>query len=375
MNKLLEKRIPIRRRVSAIVLLTMSIALFAASVTGVFCIRWIKNSSENALRVQLESNLKSIVKQKVVSADARLEHYEKYIEFVTDYIEGMYQNEERMISLGRIYEAPRDSREYALTRGFASEAMKAGDFEDEILYAFMTFIGVALLILLCAIVAINRVASTITRPMEQLGRDMKIITEGNLDYRATVYRNDEIGDITSQMNEMVDRLKFTMSELVSSRQHADAMSELATRDSLTGVRNKTAFDAQVGSLVPPYGLVMIDLNNLKMINDNYGHDKGDMAIRKLAGIICDVFEHSPVFRVGGDEFVVVLKDRDYRDVASHVARFKRMMDVEQSQEPWEHVSAAIGYALFDAKTDAGADAVLKRADMQMYRCKNSMKQG
>ena len=80
------KRIPIRRRVLMLVLQTMLIALFAASITGILCIRWIKNSSETALTEQLESNLKSIVKQKAVFADARLEHYEKYIEFVTDYI-------------------------------------------------------------------------------------------------------------------------------------------------------------------------------------------------------------------------------------------------------------------------------------------------
>lgn len=108
------------------------------------------------------------------------------------------------------------------------------------------------------------------------------------------------------MNEMVDRLNFTLNELKSSQQHADAMSRLATLDSLTGIRNKTAFDEQTKVLTEEiergekrFGFVLLDLNNLKAINDNFGHEKGDLAIKKLCDIICEVFVHSPVFRVGG----------------------------------------------------------------------------
>ena len=56
----------------------------------------------------------------------------------------------------------------------------------------------------------------------------------------------------------------------------------------------------------------IDLNNLKTINDTYGHDKGNIAIMKLANMICEVFSKSPVFRIGGDEFAVILFKKDYR---------------------------------------------------------------
>ncbi len=590
MNQKLEKRVPIRKRVLWIVLQTMLVSILAASMTAIICIRWIRTSSENALTDQFESNIKSIVEQKAVSADARLEHYEKYIEFVTDYISGMYADEEKMIEYGRMFYAPQDTKEYALTRAFANKDLKAGDYREQllfysnleqvwapivktnenlittiyagtktgllasydrwsylsvpedggemiydfyqsewykqglevdgvfytglyvdsqgrgltitvaspfynndgevmgvdcadfditglydellsidlgegtfsfaldrdgavispdsegksleeytgltkedmdklksetdgimekndllyvcipidrvgwtlcvsvpmkvitdriqeanrsILYASVTFIAIVLLILILAIIAVNRAASNITYPMELLGRDMKIISDGNLNYRATVYRNDEIGDITSQMNEMVDRLNYTMQELLSSQKYADAMSELATKDSLTGVRNKTAFDKKVAVLEQcladgdkDFGLVMLDLNNLKMINDSYGHDKGDISIKKLCRIICNTFQHSPVYRIGGDEFVVVLKEGDYQDVARLTEQFRLTMKAESENSrlaPWERISAAIGYALYEDSLDSSVKSVLIRADRKMYQNKREMK--
>lgn len=132
MNQSTEKRIPIRQRVMRIVLVTTLITLLAASITGILCINWIKSSSENALTEQLESNLWDIVQQKVVLAEAQLEHYEKYIEFVTDYIEQMYEDEDTMIEQGFIFDPPRDTKEYMLTRVFADESYTEKSAEDEL---------------------------------------------------------------------------------------------------------------------------------------------------------------------------------------------------------------------------------------------------
>lgn len=161
------------------------------------------------------------------------------------------------------------------------------------------------------------------------------------------------------------------------------MSKLATRDSLTGIRNKTAFDEQKHVLEQDrsledfkFGFAMIDLNNLKLINDNYGHDKGDIAIMDLSRIVCKIFAHSPVFRIGGDEFVVVLKDRDYRNIDDLVAQFKEELEDLSSNkrlEPWKRISAAIGYALYDKENDKNTSSVLSRADQEMYKCKRAMK--
>ena len=258
------------------------------------------------------------------------------------------------------------------------------DADLSIWRAILVFIVLVLLILIVAVISVNKSILSVTRPLTQLERDIKIISDGDLQYRALVYRNDEIGDITSGMNEMVDRLNFTLNELKSAQQQADAMGRLATLDSLTGVRNKTAFDRQMDALsdelekgAADFGFVMLDLNNLKLINDNFGHDKGDLAIKNLCHIVCEDFAHSPVYRVGGDEFVVVLKGADYQNIKTLVKRFKeksRISSARRNVPPWDRISAAIGYALYDENLDGTPEIVLSRADKEMYICKKSMKE-
>ena len=116
---------------------------------------------------------------------------------------------------------------------------------------------------------------------------------------------------------------------------------------------------------------MVDMNGLKQLNDTYGHEKGNEAIRRTCSLICDVFKHSPVYRFGGDEFVVVIRERDYDDIEELVKQFNTSAEATEGQ-PWEKVNAAIGYALY-----AGEDTVedvFRRADHIMYEQKKEMKQ-
>ncbi|MDO4798236.1 MAG: GGDEF domain-containing protein [Coriobacteriales bacterium] len=95
----------------------------------------------------------------------------------------------------------------------------------------------------------------------------------------------------------------------------------AYRDGLTGVKSKQAYlemeqalDAKMGiGEVDAFALVVCDVNGLKMINDTLGHKAGDEHIRQACDMVCNVFVHSPVYRVGGDEFVAMLFGRDYEN--------------------------------------------------------------
>jgi diguanylate cyclase (GGDEF)-like protein len=118
------------------------------------------------------------------------------------------------------------------------------------------------------------------------------------------------------------------------------------------------------------------MNDLKTINDTYGHEKGDVSIKNLCQYICRVFKHSPVFRVGGDEFIVVLEHTDFMDrkvlIETLREEFRKSTD-DATLEPWEKVSAAVGYAVYDPETDSNANSVLKRADAAMYGNKRQFK--
>ena len=161
------------------------------------------------------------------------------------------------------------------------------------------------------------------------------------------------------------------------------MDALANRDSLTGVRNKTAYDNEVRRLEwkvaegkAVFAIAMIDLNFLKQINDNFGHEHGNAAIKKLCSLVCQIFKHSPVFRIGGDEFVVILEREDYKNLNDLRMSFNIQIEViskNPDYEPWERISAALGIAVFDRSIDSSVQNVFDRADKAMYTRKKEMK--
>jgi diguanylate cyclase (GGDEF)-like protein len=186
-------------------------------------------------------------------------------------------------------------------------------------------------------------------------------------------------DLDNYMKSLVK----TADELLATKEKATVMSELATKDSLTGIRNRLAYDNEAKKLDweisngnNDFGIAVIDLNYLKRINDKYGHERGNQAIRNLCFMTCNIFSHSPVFRIGGDEFAVILKNSDLDNIDSLIDEFNGTIVRNQSlssDEPWETISAAIGYATFDPNSDTTADDVFKRADSAMYARKTGMK--
>ena len=206
-----------------------------------------------------------------------------------------------------------------------------------------------------------------------------------------VKSNDELGDLALSMKKMEEdvnkkivELTETSQELEASKQEVQEMTELANKDALTGVRNKAAYNAEVALIdqdikngkIVRFGIAMVDLNYLKLINDKYGHNDGDAALIKISNLVCTIFAHSPVFRIGGDEFVVILKNADYKRADKLVKEFNKKIDSLRKDDdllPAEKVSAAIGYAIYDETTDTCVDDVFNRADKAMYQRKHWMK--
>ncbi len=201
---------------------------------------------------------------------------------------------------------------------------------------------------------------------------------------------DELSELAGQISSMIVELDFHMKNLISThkeltetKERASSMQALANKDALTGIRNKTAYDHEINLIETglkespiDFGIAMIDLNYLKKINDTYGHEQGNIAIKRLCHMVCVIFDHSPVFRVGGDEFVVILRGHDMEHYDELERRFEDEMQIIQNDNEiprWEKVSAAIGAAFFDPKTDKSASDVFKRADNLMYERKKEMK--
>ena len=152
----------------------------------------------------------------------------------------------------------------------------------------------------------------------------------------------------------------------------------AYKDGLTGVKNKLAYlealadletELESGDLME-YGVVVFDVNGLKMINDTLGHEAGDEYIKSGCSIICKHFDHSPVFRIGGDEFVAILKGSDYVNREALLESFRNRIIDNQGNGL---VTLASGLAIYDASTDCSYNDVFKRADEAMYEQKRALK--
>ena len=167
------------------------------------------------------------------------------------------------------------------------------------------------------------------------------------------------------------------------KEHVMEINAIAYKDALTHVRNKNAYEEKKAQLIKDifaennieFGIVMADINYLKNINDMFGHDKGDDYIKGACKIICDVYSHSTVYRVGGDEFVVILQGRDYesRDRLLNLARsiFDECMH-DTERDSWNRFSMAIGMAVW--KTGDSFEKVFNCADQQMYEEKARIKE-
>ena len=116
-----------------------------------------------------------------------------------------------------------------------------------------------------------------------------------------------------------------------------------------------------------FAIVVFDVNNLKEVNDTQGHQAGDRYIRQASDYVCSIFKHSPVFRVGGDEFAVIAQGRDYANIDELIATIQ----AGNEQGGADGIIIACGMARYE--NDRSVSAVFERADQHMYENKKKLK--
>lgn len=142
-------------------------------------------------------------------------------------------------------------------------------------------------------------------------------------------------------------------------------------DELTGVKNRKGFQRLLDQLnnclekENKIAVVMCDLNELKHVNDSLGHIAGDEYLRYSAKAICESFPCRPVFRIGGDEFVILIENITRGEIEACKAVLLEKMENYNLGEDF-HTGIAIGYAIFEKEKDQNLEDVLTRADAIMY---------
>ena len=178
-----------------------------------------------------------------------------------------------------------------------------------------------------------------------------------------------ISCIKASSVDMEKRLKYTI--------------KLANTDPLTRVKNMTAYSEKIASFsaqlksdkVPEFAIVMCDVNDLKVENDTFGHNVGDIYLKNCSKILTGVFKHSQIYRIGGDEFAVVVEGQDLKyfdslldELTGIVDKTSAILDSRKGK-----ASFAFGSAIYDPSMDVFVSDVVKRADEAMYAAKAKMK--
>ena len=184
--------------------------------------------------------------------------------------------------------------------------------------------------------------------------------------------------LEGEKNRYKKELEESKSREREQKQELGSAKLLAYTDPLTGVKNKLAYIEEVGVInrdieegkIENFGIIVFDLNGLKIINDTRGHDEGDKYIKEGSRLICLKFCHSPVYRIGGDEFVVLLEGSDYKFREALLAEFDTQVEKNMAKG---NVVVSTGMSEFDKQTDTSFVTVFERADRKMYERKRQLK--
>ena len=164
--------------------------------------------------------------------------------------------------------------------------------------------------------------------------------------------------------------------------HNNSIKEMAYTDSLTGVYNRASYEEKIQQLnndIDNYttiGIVVFDVNNLKYVNDTYGHKYGDELISSAAKTIKDSFTNSSsIYRIGGDEFTIIIESPDARQIykessitfKNYINNFNNFYNKKYT------LSVAFGSAFYEKDADISLNEIIRFADKEMYKDKNEYK--
>lgn len=210
----------------------------------------------------------------------------------------------------------------------------------------------------------------VLRPLRQLHFGLRALARGDLDYEVPVYSRDEVGQVVQAFNATTARLKSAFAQIEA----------LATHDHLTGLPNRRVFDERLDSEAArsrryghPFGLIILDLDKFKTINDTYGHPFGDEVLRYVARMIeVSIRETDVPARIGGEEFAVILPETSFDDVNAVAEKLRHA--VAEHGVRAENVPDMVRITLSaGAACSAGhlvtPDAMLNAADAALYRSK------
>lgn len=183
--------------------------------------------------------------------------------------------------------------------------------------------------------------------------------------------------LSTEKDELIKDLKHNKAQLEKTLQH---IKKISNKDALTDLYNRRYFDKQIKTELNqakrngyPLCLLIMDIDNFKIINDQYGHPVGDEFLEKFAVFLKQKFRRATdtVFRYGGDEFAAILANMDYDKAILFCEELKKTFKTEVNQ--YSKISLSMGMVSIPPDVDISIDSALSAADKLLYKAKNKGK--
>ena len=252
----------------------------------------------------------------------------------------------------------------------------------QLFYIIVTFISVALIVSIFMAISIagqyNKFFIALVDKMNDLSNGIQTLVK-EVDSGEDDFGYFALSDMESDKS-VKDSVKLLEEKIVIMQMRLTNQIEVirshAYIDGLTGVNNRNSYmeylqileDKIISDPGLVFTVIVFDINQLKMINDDFGHDQGDKLIIEVAKEILQVFGGNRIYRVGGDEFVAILDDPDPTE---KIYQVKELLAKKNTQLPILddsnfEVGISIGFATYDPEIDRTYSDVFHRADNAMY---------
>ena len=211
--------------------------------------------------------------------------------------------------------------------------------------------------------------------------NINITKENILIIHITCDTQEEIEDIKHK-SQFIKRYLKEAAPVIEVKLLMEALQESAYQDGLTGLYNRKYLDETIKKLVPQVkrseksiGLLMLDMDHFKAVNDEYGHDIGDKVLKELANILTDTVRESDIIvRYGGEEFMVLLigvnSEEDALSVAHKIGTRVRENEIDVYAGTTIQKTVSIGLSMFP-QDSTNFDTIIKNADIALYEAKSS----
>ncbi len=219
-------------------------------------------------------------------------------------------------------------------------------------------------------IQLNELAENFDKLMHEVRNMSGVnVSDENLQNKSVQYDgDDDIDSMRMKILSLQDELYVQISNV----------KEQAFLDGMTGVRNKASYlnaEKHINEMIKAgsaaFSIIVFDMNGLKDINDNLGHEYGDMAIIDATNALSHVYDKGEIFRIGGDEFIVIMNTVSETEVQNSISRLEYRIAKDNLQEkPYKRpLSMSMGYSIYKSGEDKEYKEVFHRADKQMYEDK------